>query len=421
MDSLVIQQKSISELNPAAYNPRKDLQPGDSEYEKLLRSVEEFGYVEPIIWNERTGNIVGGHQRFKVMKQLGAEYIDCVVVDMDSEREKALNIALNKISGEFDLPKLTEILQELKLSGIGYTITGFDDKEVDKLSQKMARLGGQIEEDNFDVDKATEEAEAEPLTKPGDIWILGKHRLMCGDSTDIGSVAKLMDGRKAHMIFTDPPWNVNYGGTEHPSWKRRNIKNDNMSKADFGEFLRTVFKSAASVCLPGAMLYCVMSAQEWGNLHLALEDSGVHWSSTIIWYKDSLVLSRKDYHTQFEPIFYGWLNGDKRLCPLEDRQQSDVWQFDRPKKSDEHPTMKPIALVGRAITNSSRKEDAVLDMFGGSGTTILACEQTERVGYSMELDCVYCDVIVKRYIAQAKSDAGVFLIRDGNKTAYHEI
>jgi len=300
---------------------------------------------------------------------------------MDSEREKALNIALNKISGEFDLPKLTEILQELKLSGIGYTITGFDDKEVDKLSQKMARLGGQIEEDNFDVDKATEEAEAEPLTKPGDIWLLGKHRLMCGDSTDIGAVAKLMDGKKAHMIFTDPPWNVNFGGTEHPSWKRRNIKNDNMSKADFGEFLRKVFKSAASVCLTGAMLYCVMSAQEWGNLHLALEDSGVHWSSTVIWYKDSLVLSRKDYHTQFEPIFYGWLNGDKRLCPLEDRQQSDVWQFDRPKKSDEHPTMKPIALVGRAITNSSRQGDAVLDMFGGSGTTILACEQTERVGY----------------------------------------
>jgi DNA modification methylase len=285
----------------------------------------------------------------------------------------------------------------------------------------MARLGGQLEEDNFDVDKATEEAEAEPLTKPGDIWILGKHRLMCGDSTDIGAVAKLMDGRKAHMIFTDPPWNVNYGGTEHPSWKRRNIKNDNMSKADFGEFLRTVFKSAASVCLPGAMLYCVMSAQEWANLHFALEESGVHWSSTIIWYKDSLVLSRKDYHTQFEPIFYGWLEGEKRLCPLQDRQQSDVWQFDRPKKSAEHPTMKPIALVGRAINNSSRAEDVVLDLFGGSGTTLLACEQTGRIAHLMELDPVYSDVIVKRWINQAKTDAGVFLIRDGNKTAYNEI
>ena len=244
---------------------------------------------------------------------------------------------------------------------------------------------------------------------------------MCGDSTDMGAVAKLMDGAKAHMIFTDPPWNVDYGGTSHPSWKRRQIKNDNMSKADFGEFLRKTFKAAASVCLSGAMIYCVMSAQEWPNVHFALDDCGFHWSSTIVWYKDSLVLSRKDYHTQFEPIWYGWLEGEKRLCPLQDRQQSDVWQFDRPKKSAEHPTMKPIALVGRAITNSSYTGNNVLDLFGGSGTTLLACEQTGRIGYTMELDAVYCDVIVKRYINQVKSDAGVFLLRDGNKTAYHVI
>jgi len=420
MENLNIQKKHVSELNPAAYNPRKDLQPGDTEYEKLLMSMEEFGYVEPIIWNERTGNIVGGHQRFKVLKQLGAEYIDCVIINLEETREKALNIALNKISGEFDLPKLSEILQELKLGGFDFRLTGFEDDEVDKLSQKMARISGQMEEDDFDVAKAAEES-SEPLTKPGDIWLLGKHRLMCGDSTDMGAVAKLMDGAKVHLIFTDPPWNVDYGGTSHPSWKRRQIKNDNMSKADFGEFLRKTFKAAASVCLPGAMIYCVMSAQEWPNVHFALDDCGFHWSSTIVWYKDSLVLSRKDYHTQFEPIFYGWLDGEKRLCPLQDRQQSDVWQFDRPKKSAEHPTMKPIALVGRAINNSSRNGDVVLDLFGGSGTTLLACEQTGRVGYAMELDPVYSDVIVKRWINQAKTDAGVFLLRDGNKMAYNEI
>jgi len=421
MDSLIVEQKHISELNPAEYNPRKDLQPGDAEYEKLLRSVEEFGYVEPIIWNQNTGNIVGGHQRFKILKQLGREYIDCVIVDMDADREKALNIALNKISGEFDLPKLNEILQELKLGGFDFRLTGFEDDEVDKLSQKMARLSGQMQEDDFDVAKAEQEASADPITKPGDIWLLGKHRLMCGDSTDMGAVAKLMDGVKVHLIFTDPPWNVDYGGADHPSWKRRQIKNDNMSKADFGEFLRKTFKAAASVCLPGAIIYCVMSAQEWPNIHFALDDSGYHWSSTIIWYKDSLVLSRKDYHTQFEPIFYGWLNGEKRLCPLQDRQQSDVWQFDRPKKSAEHPTMKPIALVGRAINNSSRAGDVVLDLFGGSGTTLLACEQTERNGFVMELDEVYCDVIVKRYANAHNTDTGIFLLRDGNKTAYHEI
>ena len=420
MEQLDIRQIHVSDLTPAEYNPRKDLRPGDIEYEKLLRSMEEFGYVEPIVWNERTGNIVGGHQRLKVLKQLGTELIDCVVVNLDEAREKALNIALNKISGEFDLPKLSEVLQELKLGGFDFTLTGFEDDEVDKLSQKMARLKGQLAEDDFDVDKATEEI-TEPITKPGDIWLLGKHRLMCGDSTDMGDVARLMDGKKTQCVFTDPPWNVDYGGNSHPSWKQRQILNDNMSTEEFGEFLGKTFRAAASVCEPGAMCYCVMSAQEWGNIMNALAECGFHWSSTIIWYKDSLVLSRKDYHTQYEPIWYGWLEGDKRLCPLQDRQQSDVWEVDRPKKSVEHPTMKPIALAGKAINNSSHAGEAVLDLFGGSGTTLLACEQTGRVNYTMELDCAYCDVIVKRFINQVQTDEGIFLLRDGVKTAYNKI
>ena len=354
------------------------------------------------------------------MKQLGTEYIDCVVVDVDEVREKALNIALNKISGEFDLPKLSEVLQELKLGGFDFTLTGFEDEEVDKLSQKMARLKGQLAEDDFDVDKATDEI-TDPITKLGDIWLLGKHRLMCGDSTNIGEVARLMDGAKARMIFTDPPWNVDYGGNSHPSWNQRQILNDKMSTEEFGEFLRKTFRAAASVCEPGAMGYIVMSAQEWGNIMTALADTGFHWSSTIIWYKDSLVLSRKDYHTQYEPIWYGWLEGEKRLCPLQDRQQSDVWEIDRPKKSVEHPTMKPIALPGKAINNSSHTDDVVLDLFGGAGSTLLACEQTGRVNYTMELDPKYCDVIVKRFINQNQSDASVFLLRDGVKTVYNEI
>lgn len=244
---------------------------------------------------------------------------------------------------------------------------------------------------------------------------------MCGDSTDIGEVARLMDGKKTQCVFTDPPWNVDYGGNSHPSWKQRQILNDKMSTEEFGEFLRKTFRAAASVCEPGAMCYCVMSAQEWGNIMNALAECGFHWSSTIIWYKDSLVLSRKDYHTQYEPIWYGWLEGDKRLCPLQDRQQSDVWEIDRPKKSVEHPTMKPIALAGKAINNSSHTGEVILDLFGGSGTTLLACEQTGRVGYMMELDCAYCDVIVKRFINQIQTDAEVFLLRDGVKTAYNEL
>jgi DNA modification methylase len=382
--------------------------------------VEEFGYVEPIIWNKRTGNIVGGHQRFKVLKQLGFAEIDCVVVDMDEAREKALNIALNKISGDWDTAKLAEVFRDIEQYGISLDITGFEAPEIDKLFQKLSREDGKIIEDDFDA-----EAEAaritEPLTRQGDIWLLGKHRLMCGDSTDIADVAKLMDHSKAKMVFTDPPWNVDYGGSTHPSWKNRQILNDKMSAEDFHKFLLAAFKAMAGVSEPGAMTYVVMSAQEWGSVMTAMKEAEYHWSSTIIWAKDSLVLSRKDYHTQYEPIWYGWLEGEKRLCPLQDRQQSDLWQIDRPKKSEDHPTMKPISLAARAISNSSHIGDTVLDLFGGSGTTLLAAEQTERVCRTMELDPKYADVIVKRFIEFLKSDEGVFLQRKDEKFMYSEI
>lgn len=420
MDSMQVQKIPIENLSPAKYNPRKDLQPGDPEYEKLLRSVEEFGYVEPIIWNKRTGNIVGGHQRFKVLKQLGFSEIDCVVVDMDEAREKALNIALNKISGDWDTEKLADVFRDIEQYGISLDITGFEAPEIDKLYQKLSREDGKIVEDDFDA-----EAEAaqitEPITRRGDIWLLGKHRLMCGDSTNLEDVATLMGGKRARMVFTDPPWNVDYGGSTHPSWKNRQILNDKMSADEFYKFLLSAFKAMAGVSEPGAMTYVVMSAQEWGSVMTAMKEAGYHWSSTIIWAKDSLVLSRKDYHTQYEPIWYGWLEGEKRLCPLQDRQQSDLWQIPRPKKSEEHPTMKPVALAGKAVGNSSRPGDTVLDLFGGSGTTLIACEQSDRVNCSLELDPKYCDVIVKRYIEFRKSDEGVFLLRGGEKSAYHEL
>jgi DNA modification methylase len=415
--AMIIQKIAVEKLNPAKYNPRKDLQSGDPEYEKLLRSVEEFGYVEPLIWNERTGNIVGGHQRFKVLKQLGYTEIDCVVVDLDEQREKALNIALNKISGEFDIPKLTELLQDLDHSGFALDLTGFESPEIDKLYQQYQRNKGEITEDDFDAETAVKNI-TEPVTKRGDIWICGQHRLMCGDSTDVGEVAKLMDGAKARMNFTDPPWNVDYGGNAHPSWKQRQILNDKMTTEQFAEFLTKAFKAMASASESGAMMYVVMSAQEWGNVMTALKNTGFHWSSTIIWVKDSLVLSRKDYHTQYEPIWYGWLEGEKRLCPLQDRQQSDVWNIPRPKKSEEHPTMKPIALGAKAVNNSSHEGDVVLDLFGGSGTTMLACEQTNRKNYSMELDPKYCDVIVKRYIEFNKTDENVYLLRGSERVHY---
>ncbi len=411
-----IQKIPTEKLKAAKYNPRKDLKPGDVEYEKLRRSIEEFGYVEPVIWNRRTGNIVGGHQRYKVLTALGYKEIDCVVVDLDEQREKALNVALNKISGEFDIPLLTDLLKGLNDDGFDVSLTGFDAAEIDELFRDKTAAG--VKEDNFDAEKAAAEIKT-PVTQRGDIWLLGSHRLMCGDSALLSDVQKLMDGQKARFVFTDPPWNVDYGSdTRHPSWKPRQILNDRMSTEEFGAFLLRAFNCMREVSEAGCMTYVVMSAQEWGNVMNALREAGYHWSSTIIWKKDSLVLSRKDYHTQYEPIWYGWLEGT-RLCPLKDRKQSDVWEIPRPKVSEEHPTMKPVSLVAKAILNSSHAGDLVLDLFGGSGTTMIAAEQTGRICFMMELDPKYCDVIVKRYVSQF-GDNAAFLLHGDEKIPHIE-
>jgi DNA modification methylase len=417
---IVMKMLPVEQLNPAKYNPRKNLQPGDAEYEKLLRSIEEFGYVEPIIWNERTGNIVGGHQRLKVLQQLGAQELQVVVVDLDPLREKVLNVGLNKISGEFDMEKLSDLLTDVHGQGFDATLTGFDQAEIDQLFQAAGRAPGQVQEDDFDADAAAQ-AIAEPLTKPGDVWLLGRHRLMCGDSTDQSAVAKLMDGKRARLVFTDPPYNVGYGENDHPSYKKRSILNDKMLPEEFYEFLLKSFRAMASASEPGCMTYVCMSCQEWPNFHRAMQESGYHWSSTIIWVKDHHVMSRKDYHTRFEPIFYGWLASEKRLCPLADRKQNDVWEIPRPQKSDQHPMMKPIALAARAVTNSSRPGDPVLDPFAGSGTTLMACDQTERICFTSELDERYAEAIVQRYIAAHQSDKDVFLLRNGQRLAYHTL
>jgi len=419
-----IQTLPANRLKAAKYNPRKDLKPGDPEYEKLLRSIEEFGYVEPVIWNERTGNIVGGHQRYKVLMAIGHKEIECVVVDLDEKREMALNVALNKIGGEFDIPLLTDLLRGLGDDGFDVSLTGFDAVEMEDLFK--GKTADKIKEDHFDAEKAAAEIKT-PVSQRGDIWLIGKHRLMCGDSTASADVLALMAGVKARCAFTDPPWNVDYGSdAKHPSWKSRQIMNDKMSAEQFGAFLLAAFRCMASVSMPGCMTYVVMSAQEWGNVMNALREAGYHWSSTVIWAKDTLVLSRKDYHTQYEPIWYGWFEGtgnsaSKRLCPLKDRKQSDLWQIPRPKVSEEHPTMKPVALVAKALMNSSRAGDAVLDLFGGSGTTLIAAEQTDRVAYLMELDPRYCDVIAQRYIKQGGNPAEVCLLRGGVTARYDEM
>lgn len=408
---------NIDRLKHAEYNPRKDLKPGDAEFEKIKNSITEFGYCEPIIVNSDM-TIIGGHQRAKVLKELGYTEIDCVVINIDKTKEKALNIALNKVTGEWDFESLAKLLDELKEEDYNIELTGFDFSEAEKLWDEYISENKRdyYKDDDFDI-----ELPEEPVTKRGDIWLLGKHRLMCGDACSESDVAALMREDFADMVFTDPPWNVNYGATEHPSWKQRTILNDSMTTEEFKKFLDSAFKVMNKFSKPGCMTYVVMSAQEWGNLMLSLKENGYHWSSTIIWNKDRLVLSRKDYHTKYEPIWYGWSDGSARLHPLTDRQQCDVWDIPRPSVSELHPTTKPVELVVRAIKNSSNMKDIVLDLFGGSGTTLIACEETDRRCRMMELDEKYADVIVKRYIDKVGSDADVFVLRDGEKIRYADI
>lgn len=388
-------KKNINDLKYANYNPRKKLKPEDKEYQKIKKSIEEFGYVDPIIIN-KDNTIIGGHQRLTVLKDLGYEEVDVIQIDIDKTKEKALNIALNKITGEWDYAMLGDLLLDLDEQNYDLEITGFD---LDEIEEIMAPLGLEEEkeviEDDFDCTPPEE-----PKAKYGDIYQLGDHRLMCGDSTKEEDVAKLMDGVKADMVFTDPPWNVNYGAMEEGNpqgYKPRTILNDFMGTEDFKNFMFKAFNCMNKASKEGCMTYVVMSAQEWGNMMLTLAENEYHWSSTIIWNKDHLVLLRKDYHTKYEPIWYGWKEGSARLCPLEDRKQSDVWDFDRPTKSEEHPTMKPIALVAQAINNSSKKGNIILDLFGGSGTTLVASEQTNRKCRMMELDPQYVDVIINRW------------------------
>lgn len=335
-----IQKIPVAKLNPAKYNPRKDLKPGDPEYEKLKKSIETFGYVEPVIWNKRTGNIVGGHQRLKILLEQGAAEVDCVVVDMDETQEKALNVALNKVSGDWDLPKLADLINELDEAMFNIDLTGFDAAEIEDLFSKVHDKD--VQDDDFDADKALEEIE-NPISRPGDIWLLGKHRLICGDSTDPAVIATLMDGKKANLCVTDPPYNVNYtAGSEN----ERTIKNDHMEDENFYKFLLAAFKNIFNALDDGAAVYVFHADTEGLNFRKAFKEVGFHLANVCIWAKQSLVLGRSDYQWQHEPILYGWKPTGRHRW-YADRKQTTIWNFDRPTKSELHPTMKPVPLVQR--------------------------------------------------------------------------
>jgi len=380
----------IEEINPAEYNPRVDLQPDDEEYKQIKNSINEFGCVEPLVWNKRTGNLVGGHQRLKILIAEGAQTVICSVVDLDEIREKALNIALNKISGKWAEEKAAAIFAEFENSDFDVSVTGFSDTEISNLLDNF--FGSDVQEELFDIESDYNEI-SEPETKPGDIWQLGKHRLFCGDSTC--DISPLLGNEQADMLITDPPYNVDYTGKSKESLK---IENDNMSDEDFRGFLKSAFHNANTLLKPGGAFYIWYPHAETESFLMACRENDLQVKQHLIWVKNAFVLSRLDYHYRHEPCLYGWKSGAGHYF-TEKRNLSTILEYDKPIANREHPTMKPVKLFADLIQNSSQRDNIVLDLFAGSGTTVVACEATGRIARAVEFDPKYCDVIVHRFKA----------------------
>ncbi|OUN70516.1 DNA modification methylase [Drancourtella sp. An57] len=400
---------SVDALRPAAYNPRKKLKAGDKEYEKIKNSILEFGYVEPIIVNFDM-TVIGGHQRLTVLKDLGYTEVQCVVVHIEDEHKvKALNIALNKITGAWNEELLADLLVDLQSVDFNTDLTGFEAPEIEQLFSKVHNKD--IKEDDFDVE---EELKNPPISRKGDIWLLGRHRVICEDSTIPETYTKLMEGRRANLVLTDPPYNVN---VEETAGK---IQNDNMPDEDFYKFLFAAFVNMEQNMENDASIYVFHADSKGLIFRQAFHDAGFYLSGCCIWKKNALVLGRSPYQWQHEPCLFGWKVGGKHQW-YSDRKQTTIWEYDRPKSSKDHPTMKPVALMAYPIQNSCMSNCIVLDPFLGSGSTLIACEETGRICYGVELDEKFCDVIVKRYLEKTGAENSIYVLRDGKKILYSQL
>jgi len=380
-----VSRRLIVDLLLDPENARKHSQ---KNLDAIKASLTKFGQRKPIVINHK-GVILAGNGTVEAAKDLGWDHIDVAVVpsDWDEATARAYALADNRTAelAEWDENVLAKQLLELLDEDFDIEAIGFEMPEPE------------IEPE---PDDAPTIEEVEHRTKLGQLWKLGNHLLYCGDSTEEATFTRLMGDEKAHLIWTDPPWNVNYGAVDEGNqqgYKVRTIMNDHMNEGQWDEFVGQFCTTLKDYSEPGAPIYLVMSAQEWPVIDRNLREVGFHWSSTVIWAKDRLVLSRKDYHTQYEPIWYGWNADAPRLAVVEDRKQSDLWEIERPSRSELHPTMKPIELVQKSIVNSSKPGNIVLDSFGGSGSTLIACEQTNRRCRMVELDPQYCDVIIARW------------------------
>ena len=405
--TMEIKELPLKELKPAAYNPRKKLKKGDKEYEKIKQSLLKFGYVDPIIVNEDL-TVIGGHQRLTVLKDLDYETAKCVIVKLSKEDEKALNIALNKITGQWDDALLADLLLDLQESDFNLDLTGFEPPEIDNILSNVHDK--ELSEDKFDVE---EELKKPTVSRRGDIWQLGKHRVICGDSTKSETYDQLLGDKKANLVVTDPPYNVD---VEETAGK---ILNDNMSDRDFYQFLLSMFTQVENHMEDDASIYVFHADTEGLNFRKAFKDAGFYLSGCCIWKKNSLVLGRSPYQWQHEPCLYGWKKKGKHQW-FSDRKQTTIWEYDRPKSSKDHPTMKPIQLMAYPIQNSSMRGTIVLDPFLGSGSTLIAADQTGRVCYGIELDEKFVDVIVKRYI-EVTGDTEVTVQRNHEVLTYNQV
>lgn len=396
----------INDLIPYIRNARTH---SESQIAQIAASIKEFGFLSPILIAE-DNTILAGHGRLAAARKLGLKQVPCVKESHLTETQRrAYIIADNKLSlnAGWDDEILAIELSELQGADFDLDLLGFDESELVNIFEDDK----EVEDDDFDVE---EELNKPCFSKAGDIWTLGRHRLICGDSTKEETYKSLMEDKKANLVVTDPPYNVNYEGSAGK------IKNDNMDNDKFYNFLLDAFSNMEKVMADDASIYVFHADTEGLNFRKAFNDAGFYLSGCCIWKKPSLVLGRSPYQWQHEPCLYGWKKKGKHQW-YSGRKETTIWEFEKPKKNADHPTMKPIALLAYPISNSSMSNTLILDPFGGSGSTLIACEQTDRSCYTIELDEKFCDVIVKRYIEQVGTDKDVSVLRDGKEYQYSEV
>ena len=399
---------SIDKLIPYINNARTH---SPEQITKLRSSLREFGFVNPVLI-DRSFNIIAGHGRYEAAKAEGYSEVPCVYVDHLTEaQKKAYIIADNRMAMDagWDEELLKVELEALEGESFDLSLTGFEE---DELADLFKSDESPIEDDDYDLSEALEKA---AFVERGDRWIVGRHVLYCGDATNKDDVDKLMDGKSANLVLTDPPYGVSFKSSSGLT-----IKNDSMKNDEFYNFLKSAFDNMVAHCEKGAAGYVFHADTEGLNFRKAFIDSGFHLAGCCIWVKDSLVLGRSDYQWQHEPVLYGFLQNGKHNW-YSDRKQTTIWNFKKPKRNENHPTSKPLDLLSYPLQNSTRENAVVIDTFGGSGSTLMACELTNRICYTMELDEKYASVILRRYVDNGGDPLGVYCIRNGEKVMYADV